>query len=161
MKSSYLYRTCLFCSLQVTPSLWLLLCLVLLLSGKTFWSCVTYFPIMSVFSICSCHGLIWKGFFSLQSSLATLMKQSTLRVHTSSMFSYFRIFPLSLFPYCQHGGLFYEPLLTKPCLIAAVQTVKPRCTRDFNTQHEHNVSQGSTIAFCLIPCHYFLVQNDQ
>lgn len=51
-------------------------------------------------------------------------------------------------------------LLTKPCLIASVQTVKPHCRCDFNIQHEHNVSQGSTILFCLIPCHYFSVQND-
>lgn len=72
-------KTCSFCPLQVTPSPWLLLCLVLLLSGKTFWSCVTYFPVMSVFCICCCHRLIWKGgFFFLQKSLTTLMKQSVL-----------------------------------------------------------------------------------
>lgn len=112
---------------------------------------------MSIFWFCCCRSLIWKGFFFLaEESDHSHGAVCTLRVQTSSMLSYFIIFPLSLFPCCQHGEFFYEPLLTKPCLIAAVQTVKPRCARDFNTQREHNVSQGSTTLFLFDPLPLFL-----
>lgn len=162
MKSFYLYKLAYSVLCKSHLPCGCLLCLVLLLSGKTFWSCVTYFPRMSIFCVCCCCRLIWKGFFFLaEESDHSHEAVCTLRVQTSSMLSYFIISPLSLFPYCQHEGFFYETLLTKPCLIAAVQAVKPRCTHDFNTQHEHHVSQGSAAVFCLIPCHYFLVQNDQ
>lgn len=146
MKSLYFCRSCLFCPLQVTPSLWL----PTVPDATASWK--------NILELCN---LFSKNVHLLYLLLPQAESDHsheavcTLRVQTSSRLSYFIIFPLSLFPYCQCGGFFYEPLLTKPCLIVVVQTVKPRCIRDFNTQHEH-VSQGSTILFLFDPLPLFL-----
>lgn len=76
------------------PCGWLL-CLMLLIFGKTFSSCVTYFPKRLVFYICCCCKLIWKGFFSCKSltALMTHIQRVQNQQHAQLFHNSFPFFP--------------------------------------------------------------------